>query len=385
MVPMSRLSLKQKPIRLLIIVFLTLIISAPIVLSHTVAAQTDGYYDRSFSWDYNGKHWDWNLSIPQDLYNAYKSVPDSTRTHDGPAGYDMMTTTKDTYIQNLAERLNETTTQLGYNSYGQANFVLAFVQSIPYNSDLNTTGFEEYPRFPIETLVDQTGDCDCKAILYATLILSLGDGAVFINPTDHLAVGVLGDGLHGTYWPYNNQTYYYAETTGVGFTIGQLPDEFQGKTAYVYGIDPSKQYIPNIEVTPTTEPSLTNPQSITTLQPTPTSAPLDPNPTTSASPAVSGPSVQPVLPLSFNLIQENPAFFVIVMFAIIASVLLAVWSVRKQKLSQNNEPAPPPPPPETIAPQNDVAPSEDTKFCIFCGSNNKMYAAYCEKCGKQIG
>ncbi len=382
MVTMSRLSLKQKPSRLLIIVFLTLIISAPILLSHTVAAQADTYYDRSFSWDYNGKHWDWNLSIPQDLYNVYKSVPDSTRTRDGPAGYDMMITTRDTYIQNLAERLNETTTQLGYNSYEQANFVLAFVQSINYNSDLNTTGHEEYPRFPIETLVDQTGDCDCKAILYATLILSLGDGAVFINPTDHLAVGVLGDGLHGTYWPYNNQTYYYAETTGVGFTIGQLPDEFQGKTAYVYSIDLSKQYIPDIEVTPTTEPSLPNPQSITTSRPTPTSAPLDPNPTISGSPDVSGPSVQPVLPLSFNLIAENPVFFVIVLFAIVASVILAVWSVRKQKLSQNNEPSPSP---ETVALQNDGAPSEEFKFCIFCGSNNKMYAVYCEKCGKQIG
>jgi hypothetical protein len=380
MVTMSRLSPKQKPINLLIIIFLTLIISAPILLSHTVAAQANTNYYRSFSWDYKGQHWDWNLSIPQDIYNAYKSVPDSTRTRDGPAGYDMMITTRDTFIQNLAERINETTTQLGYNSYEQANFVLSFVQSITYNSDLNTTGFEEYPRFPIETLVDQTGDCDCKAILYVTLILTLNDGAVFINPTDHLAVGVLGDGLHGTYWSYNNQTYYYAETTGVGFTIGQLPDEFQGKTAYVYGIDLSKQYIPDIEVTPTTEPSLTNPQSITTLRPTQTSAPLDPNPTTSASPAVSGPSVQPVLPLSFNLIAENPGFFVIVLFAIVASVILAIWSVRKQMLSQNNEPAP-----ETIAPQNDVAPSEDAKFCIFCGSNNKMYAAYCEKCGKQIG
>ncbi len=378
---MSRLSLKQKPTRLSIIVFLTLIISAPIVLSHTATAQTSGTYERSFSWDYNGKHWDWNLSIPQDLYNVYKSVPDSTRTRDGPAGYDMMITTQDAYIQNLAERLNETTAQLGYNSFEQANFVLAFVQSINYNSDLNTTGFEEYPRFPIETLVDQTGDCDCKAILYATLILSLGDGAVFINPTDHLAVGVLGDGLHGTYWSYNNQTYYYAETTGVGFTIGQLPDEFQGKTAYIYGIDLSKQYVANLEGTPT-EPSLTNPQSITTSRPTPTSVPSNPNPTTSTSPAVSGPSVQPVLPLSFNLIAENPVFFVLVLFAIVASVILTVWSVRKTKVIPSDEPSPSP---ETIAPQNDVAPSEESKFCIFCGSNNKMYASYCEKCGKQIG
>ena len=276
MVKMGKLSLKQRPIRLLIILILALIISAPIVFPHQVAAQTSGYYNRSFSWDYDGKHWDWNLSIPQNPYDAYKAVPDSTRTRDGPPGYDLMVTTQDTYVQNLAERLNATTTQLGYNSYDQANFVLAFVQSIPYNSDLNTTGHEEYPRFPIETLVDQTGDCDCKAILYVTLILTLGDGAVFINPTDHLAVGILGNNLHGTYWTHNNQTYYYAETTGIGFTIGQLPDEFQGQTAFIYDIDESKQYVPTIAVSSPGESSLTSGQSIST-SPRQTSAPLGPN------------------------------------------------------------------------------------------------------------
>ena len=65
-------------------------------------------------------------------------------------------------------------------------------------------------------------------------MLMLGDGVVFINPPDHLAVGILGNNLQGTYWTYHNQTYYYAETTGVGFKVGDLPDEFQGKTAYIY-------------------------------------------------------------------------------------------------------------------------------------------------------
>jgi hypothetical protein len=380
MVKMGNLSLKQKPIRLLIIITLALIISAPIVLPHQVAAQTSGYYNRSFSWDYNGKHWDWNLSIPQNLYEAYKSVPDSTRISNGPAGYDMMTTTQDSYIQSLAQRLNATTTQLGYNSYDQANFVLAFVQSIPYSSDFNTTGYEEYPRFPIETLVDQTGDCDCKAILYATLILTLGDGAVFINPTDHLAVGVLGNELHGTYWTHNNQTYYYAETTGIGFTIGQLPDEFQGQTALICDIDPSKQYVPNIAVTSTDEPSLTNGQSISTL-PTPTAAPIGPNPTSSASPNISGPSIQPVMPLSVNLIADDPILFIIIIFAIVVSITLAVWSVRKPK----HLPVQAPVASEPSNSQEETTSLDGNKFCIFCGSSNKAYAEYCEKCGKQIG
>ena len=175
-------------------------------------------------------------------------MPDSARTQNGPAGYDMMVTTKDSYIQALSGKLNETANQQGYGSVDKVNFVLAFVQSIPYSTDLNSTGYAEYPRFPIEVLVDQTGDCDCKSDLFATLIMSLGYGAVFINPPDHLAVGVLGDNLQGTYWTYQNQTYYYAETTGIGFKLGDLPDQFKNVNAYVYPIDLNNQYVVNSQV-----------------------------------------------------------------------------------------------------------------------------------------
>ena len=75
MVKMGGLSLKQKPIKLTIMIILVLTLSASITFPLEAAAQTDGYYDKSFAWDYNGQHWTWNLSIPVDLYNAYKSVP----------------------------------------------------------------------------------------------------------------------------------------------------------------------------------------------------------------------------------------------------------------------------------------------------------------------
>ncbi len=372
---MSGLSLKQKPIRLLVSIALALIISAPIVFPHQAAAQTNGYYDKSFAWDYNGKHWTWNLSIPVDLYNAYKSVPVSTRTRDGPAGYGFLTTTYDHYIQTLAQKLNETTTQLGYNSYDSVSFVLAFVQSLPYTSDKVTTGYDEYPRFPIETLVDDGGDCEDTAILFASLTLSMGYGTVYINPPNHYAVGILGNDLQGTYWTYQNKTYYYCETTGDGFTIGQLPTEFQGQSAFIYGIDESKQFIPNVVFLPTPEPSPTN--SAATTLPTPTSA-LGPTPTDSVSPTIAQPSVQPILPLSFNLITDNPLLSIIIAFAIVISISLAVWSVRKPKQLQTKAPA-------TPAPSvSQAETTEGNKFCIFCGSSNKTYAAYCEKCGKQM-
>jgi hypothetical protein len=378
MVKMSRPTLKQKPIKLLIIITLALIVSTQIVLQPQVAAQTDGYYNKSFAWDYNGKHWTWNLTIPQNLYDAYREVPVSTRTRDGPAGYGFCTSTEDSYVQSLAKGLKNSATQQGYNSYDQVSFVLAFVQSLPYTSDNVTEGYNEYPRFPIETLVDGGGDCEDTSILFATLTLIMGYGTVYINPPDHYAVGILGNDLHGTYWTYpegSNKTYYYCETTGNGFKIGQLPEEFQDQSAYIYIIDERKQFVTNFVVQPTSEPSPTD--SPVTTTPTPN---IQPRPTDSASPTITQPSVQPVLPLSFNLISENPVLFTIIIFAIAVSIALAVWSVRKTKPRQHDELTPP----EPIIPQAENS-SVETKFCIYCGSSNKAYAVFCEKCGKQIG
>lgn len=382
MVKMGRLSLKQKPIKLLIILTLAIIISAPIVLPHQAAAQTNGTYEKSFAWNYNGKYWTWNLSIPQNLYDSYKAVPVSSRTANGPAGYGFLTTTDDYYIKILAQKLNETATQQRYNTFDKVSFVLAFVQSLPYTSDSVTTGNDEYPRFPLETLVDDGGDCEDTSILFATLTLIMGYGTVYINPTDHYAVGILGNTLRGTYWTHpenSNNTYYYCETTGNNFKIGQLPDEFQGKKAFIYDIDQSKQYVSNVEITPTIEPSPLPTYAFGIItSPTP---PTNPNPTSYASPSIAQPSNQPVLPLSINLISDNPLLFILIIFAIVASIALAIWSVRKTKQPSIEAPFAT----ETAFPKTEDTASEGNKFCIFCGSSNKAYALYCEKCGKQVG
>jgi hypothetical protein len=379
---MNQPSFKQKPFKLFMIVILALMVSSLLILPYKTTAQTDGYYNKSFAWDYAGRHWTWNISIPQALYEDYKSVPVSFRTQNGPAGYGFCTTTKDPYIMTLALKLNDTANQLGYGSFDRVSFVLAFVQSLPYTSDSVTTGHDEYPRFPIETLVDDGGDCEDTSILFATLTLIMGYGTVYINPPDHYAVGVLGNNLHGTYWNYpsdSNKTYYYCETTGDGFTIGQLPEEFQGQKAYIYPIDESKQYISMVDVSqpPDSTPQPTDVFSIT-IHPTPSEAP-DPTTTDTTSPSITQPSIQPVRPLSFNLITDNPGYFVIVLFAIVGSIVLAVWSIRRPALT----PLPKLVPSETENPTNETAPLEATKYCIYCGSSNKAYANYCESCGKQ--
>jgi hypothetical protein len=372
MVIMVMPHLKHRHQKILIIISLALVITTPLIAVHPATAQSNDYIEKSFSWDYEGKHWNWNLSIPNALYQAYKSVPVSTRTHNGPAGYGYLTTTEDYYMITLANKLNQTATNQGYSSYDKVSFVLAFVQSLAYTSDNVTEGYNEYPRFPIETIVDDGGDCEDTSILFATITLIMGYGTVYINPPNHYAVGILGNNLYGTYWEHpqdSNRTFYYCETTGNGFKIGQLPDEFKGQSASIYDIDERDQYVPDIVIIPNVEPTATNP---------PLTAPTPPSVTPTLD--VADPTTQPPLELSLNLIFQNPLLFVLIMFAIVVSIALAIMSVRKPKTHSISEPESPPPP----LVQETSATTEANKFCIYCGSGNKTHAAYCEKCGKQI-
>ena len=167
----SRPLLSRKHVKLFIIFALALIVCSPLIhpFEATTAQAQDQTqtYDKEFAWDYGGNHWTWNLSIPVALYDAYVAVPDSTRTQISIADFGYFTTTEDPYLQTLVAKINATATQEGYSSYQEVNFALAFVQSIPYSTDSNSTGYQDYPRFPIETLVDNTGDCKSHSILFA--------------------------------------------------------------------------------------------------------------------------------------------------------------------------------------------------------------------------
>jgi hypothetical protein len=327
---MAKASMKQASTKLSIILCLILIASAAEIYPQKASAETDSFYNKHFEWNYKGQHWTWNLSIPLQLCDTYKAVPVSTRTQDGPAGYGFCTTTLDTYVQNLAKELNDTSNQLGYGAFDKVSFTLAFVQGLPYTSDLVTTGHDEYPRFPIETLVDDGGDCEDTSILFATLALIMGFSTVYINPPSHYAVGILGNNLRGTYWTYpegSNQTYYYCETTGNNYMIGELPLQFQGQSANIYPINESKQFIP--QLTSQTIFSSNPANSTVTLsksnpQPTPES--------TCAPPGVSQPTGEPLLPpLSINIVYDNPLLYVIGLFSAAVMVGFAFVSRKEPK------------------------------------------------------
>lgn len=235
--------------------FLVMTTSLVVLLPpRTAFAETD--LQKYFEWHYRGTRWTWNLSIQHSLYNTYKRVPVSERTKYGISGYGFLVTTRDYFVIHVAENLHEAAVEKGYEAYDEVSFILAFVQSLSYTSDSVTTPYDEYPRFPVETLVDGGGDCEDKAILFATLVLILNYGTIFISPSNHLAVGVWGENLYGSYCEYQGKRYYYCETTDEGWKIGEVPKEYQGISAHLYSINQHSQYTPEKGI-----PRILNPEN----------------------------------------------------------------------------------------------------------------------------
>lgn len=122
-------------------------------------------------------------------------------------------------------------------------FILDFVQcpNIEYGYDKDTTGYLEYVRYPDETLFDKVGDCDCKAMLAAALFHQAGYRVLYITSDTHAAVAVECNPDWFENWgnPYVNKAvityqgsrYFFCETTGDNFRIGDAPDDINKFTS----------------------------------------------------------------------------------------------------------------------------------------------------------
>jgi hypothetical protein len=194
----------------------------------------EGTVRKDFTWAYGGQTWAITLYIPEHLFDYY-----SNKIRVPTADYSVYVThpLDDEYIAKIISEFYDIASAEGYDDAQIIELVVAFVQTLPYTSDDVTTGFDEYARYPLETLVDGGGDCEDTSILTSALLDSMGYDTVLFNLPEHVGVGVDVD-HHGTYWHYDDVRYYYVETTGEGWEIGELPEEHQGQTAVVYPIIP---------------------------------------------------------------------------------------------------------------------------------------------------
>ena len=183
-----------------------------------------GTITQQYSWEYFGRTWSLTHQFAGDRVVLFQSLP-RVSSYTEYATY-VNDPRDDAELGSLVGALEEMAYAARLNVWEKLNLVVAFVQSIRYVSDEG-----EYPRYPLETLVEKSGDCEDMAILAASLIGEMGFGAVLLAFTNerHMALGIRvlppTAGVHQAY-EYNGDLYYYLELTGTGWAIGSIPDGY---------------------------------------------------------------------------------------------------------------------------------------------------------------
>ena len=225
---------------------------------------------KRYVWNFKGKSYTVLMTIDIERYNSY----------DGKERYDIPQLVEEgrTTIGNLTREFqNVFKRHREWSKQERIDFVLSFVQSLPYTLDDVTTGYDEFRRYAIETLIDGGGDCEDTTILVAALLRGLGEKTVLILTPGHIALGVSGN-FTGTSVTHNGTKYYYCETTGTGWTVGDLPASSGITVTDIVLLTPSKigpAPKPDRVTTPAPTPRTPSPE-ITT--PTPQTPPIKTTP-----------------------------------------------------------------------------------------------------------
>ena len=175
------------------------------------------FYEREFTWDIDGYRYTWEYQFSPHDYVYYHNLP----KHLPYAAYAEEHSAYP-YLAEFSYDLKELAHKYGFEGYDLVRFVTAFVQHIKYEYDPNVWG--DYPRFPIETLVEQKGDCEDSGALLAAILMTMGYDMIMVNPPGHMAVAIACRGCDGSYFRFNGEKYYYIETTQPGWGIGVLPN-----------------------------------------------------------------------------------------------------------------------------------------------------------------
>jgi hypothetical protein len=189
----------------------------------------------SLTWTFKGREFTWSTRFrAEDL--AYYRDRDRAPTVD----YSVYAADRmdDKYIEQLVGLFRELARKYDMSDLETIAFIVSFVQSLPYTQDNLTSPYDEYPRFPLETLIEGGGDCEDSAILTATLLKELGQDVMLIRLGGHMAVGVACDECDGTYYATVGRRYYYIETTGTGWGIGQIPPQYEYQEARLFPLAP---------------------------------------------------------------------------------------------------------------------------------------------------
>jgi|GEM_PF-3325506 S-layer homology domain. len=198
--------------------------------------------DLSYSWIYpSNLKWTFDVSLSESLYDKYKKMSRDVGTVYGGLkdySYFVMDADDDYLMYKFTTYFKEAADEKNFDKNELIQFIACFVQGLEYVSDKVGTGYDEYEKFPVETLYDQGGDCEDSSILLASFLKEMDiDCAMLLFP-GHMAVGVACDEIkNGSYCNYEGKKYYYIETTDSGWRLGEIPEELNDETAILIPIE----------------------------------------------------------------------------------------------------------------------------------------------------
>ena len=181
--------------------------------------------NRQFTWVYDELSWFYETALSYPTYTTFRDLDHSVNYIED---YARFSTPNEQYVIDLATDLENMAIQNGYTTeLDIAEFIYAFVGAIDYQYDIEAMGQNEYPKYPIEMLWHQSGDCEDSAALYISLVEAIGFDAMLmiglVKPNSEedwgghawaviYISGHSGDGWYGM-GSKSSQPYYFVETT----------------------------------------------------------------------------------------------------------------------------------------------------------------------------
>jgi len=197
------------------------------------------------------------VSFPSSLYYYYANESHSIN---GDSEYARFITPQ--AVEGIAKSIEEVTSDKPYSDEQFADAVLSLVHQIPYN----ITG----AMYPIETIMDNSGDCAALSILAASIMKAGGLDVVLIHYTGinpgHMNIGVYLPNTPAFHtllmWPtsfnYDNKTYWTAEATAkTDWKVGDQSESLANAQAIIIPLDSCEKMSPG-EVSSSLDNSLLN-------------------------------------------------------------------------------------------------------------------------------
>jgi len=204
-------------------------------------AEVVGSDIREYTWKWDGDTYTVSMDIDYEDYLYAKNYYSINERHqERPDHVRDKTFVELSYKDDRMSRYTEKIADLLIDAYKEnnskvmlkdyLNYLLAFTQYIPYQTDEEYLGYNEYWKFPLETLFDNGGDCEDTTILFVSIahesMEKLGfdyDLALQILP-GHMCVAVKNTDISARENPYG---YIYGETTAKNYKIGDIPDKMK--------------------------------------------------------------------------------------------------------------------------------------------------------------